>query len=121
MKKPRRDHIPKKRPQPRRRRHKNPAASIPPKTPGVFGDPIFLHHLAAGILRYLELMHPQMIAGIGDYDKAAKFITPLEFPTCKYCGTTRDTSYEASMGMFCEASPDLLHTFGSYPPPEAKS
>jgi hypothetical protein len=31
---------------------------IDPKVPALFGDPIFMHHVASLIFRYLELLHP---------------------------------------------------------------
>lgn len=81
-----------------------------PKMPSMFGDPIFMHHVASAILRYLEIYAPS----------ALKMAVPLkdgdtDMAHCEYCGAAAGLAYEASMGLYCESSPTGTHVWKDKP------
>jgi hypothetical protein len=52
---------------------------IDPKVPALFGDPIFMHHVACLIFRYLELLHPvelDIINAVQPEGVDAEFVEP---------------------------------------------
>jgi hypothetical protein len=108
--KPRKNAHKKRRPLKRRDEAKR---TTKPPSGTLFGDPIFMGHLAALILRSIELTKPGNPLDL----IAAPYPKNRPSDVCVNCGMTCAASYENAMGMMCSKDPagEFIHTFR---PPE---